>query len=66
MTTVNELIKHLQSISELGHNVPVMLEVERDICFNLQQVKMGSKSKFVILSIVPDPFEDALKKAGVP
>jgi hypothetical protein len=61
---VAELIAILEILPEDEKQKVVMVEVEREIFFNLQQVKYKN-GKFVILSMFPDPFVDALKKAGI-
>jgi hypothetical protein len=61
---VAELIAILEILPEVEKQKIVMVEVEREIYFNLQQVKYKN-GKFVILSMFPDPFVDALKKAGI-
>lgn len=61
---VKELIEILQVLPEAEKQKAVMLEVEREVFFNLHQVRYDN-GKFVALSMFPDPFVDALKKAGV-
>lgn len=61
---VAELIEILQLLPEEEKQKVAMVEVEREIYFNLQRVKYMN-GNFVVLSMFPDPFEDALKKAGV-
>lgn len=60
----NELIALLSSLPPEEREKPIMLETEHDIYFNLRLVKYRT-GKFVLLSMYPDPFEEALKRAGV-
>jgi hypothetical protein len=61
---VNELIAILQVLPEEDRQRAIMLETEHDIFFNLQRVRYDNH-RFLILTMYPDPFEEALRKAGV-
>lgn len=61
---INELINALEKLPDSLKELPIMVEVERDIYLNLQELKIKD-DKFAIMSIFPDPFREALKKAGV-
>lgn len=61
---VAELIEILQMLPEAEKQKVAMVEVEREVYFNLQQVRYQN-GNFVVLSMFPDPFEEALRKAGV-
>lgn len=61
---VHELIAILEILPDVEKQKQVMLEVEREIYFNIRNVKYQN-GKFVAISMFPDPFEEELKKAGV-
>lgn len=61
----NWLIDFLQRLPEEERKKPIMLEVERGIFLNLRMTTSDTRMKWITLSVFPDPFEEALKKAGV-
>jgi hypothetical protein len=62
--TANELIQILQMIPEKDRQRAIMLETEHEIYFNLQRVRYDNH-RFLILTMFPDPFQEALHRAGV-
>jgi hypothetical protein len=62
---VRELIERLNVLADDQKEWPLMLEVEREVFFNLRTVKCNGRIPVIILSFFPDPFEEELKKAGV-
>lgn len=60
----NELIEILKMIPDADRQRPIMLETEHEIYFNLQRVRYDNH-RYLILTMFPDPFQEALRKAGV-
>lgn len=58
---VNELIALLETLPEIEKQKAITLETEHGIFFNLSTVRYDNPH-FVVFSMYPDPFEEALKQ----